>query len=89
MLVLLALAFAGSHNDAWAAKSRMKRSFGLDAVGGELAAAPAPAPAAARSAHGNVPVAAPQPPPLPLEPNSTLDHVMVFATARWSPACGR
>jgi len=78
MLVLVALAFAGSNNYAEEAKSRMKLSFDLDAVEGELAASPAPAPAAARSAYGNGPVAAPQPPPLPLEPNSTLDHVMVL-----------
>lgn len=71
-MVLLALHLAAASPYAEEAEARMKLSFDLDAVQGELAA-PAPAPAYASSTPRVV-----QPPPLPLEPNSTLDHVVVL-----------
>jgi len=74
MLVLVAFALAAPNPYAEEAKERMKLHFDLDAVQGELDD-PAPVPAAARPAAV---ATLPAPPPLPLEPNSTLDHVVVL-----------
>ena len=78
VLFLIAAAFANPNAYAEEAKARMKLSFDLDEVQGELAM-PAPAAAAPRAggaASGRQ--AAVYVPPLPLEPNSILDRVMVL-----------
>ena len=80
MLLLAAVAFAQSQDFAAEAKARMKLSFDLDAVQEELAM-PAPAvasPARRAAEQAQARNAYPTLPALPLEPNSTLDHVVVM-----------
>lgn len=78
-LSLFAAALAESYDYAEEAKSRMKLSFDLDQVQAELAAPAAAAPPAPRAAPNGTRAAAYVPlPALPLEPNSTLDRVVVM-----------
>lgn len=72
MILLVALAHADSPDFASEAKSRMQLDFDLDAVEAELRA-PSPAAPAPRTAQAAAPRAA-----LPLEPNSTVDQVVVL-----------
>lgn len=72
MILSMSLALASDY--AAEAKSRMKLSFDLDEVEAELAAPAAPAPRAQAQGQTRQAVV----PRLPLEPNSTLDHVVVL-----------
>ncbi len=72
-LAFFCAAFASDY--AQQAEDRMKLSFNLDDVQAELAA---PRPAAAAPRHSRQQALIPAPPRLPLEPNSTVERVLVL-----------